>query len=286
VIAREASSSSPFNRILLATEGTEFDVGAERVGIDLAASCGVPLLAVLPLVSNTEFESIAPLLQEEAEAELAAKMERLRQAAQARGVELRGNIRLGEEPYREIVAEARDRQADLVVLRRRGKRSYLANMLIGEMVHTVTGHAPCDVLIVPRSAQLWSHAIVLATDGSVHSDRATTVAAVLAVRYGLLLTVVSAAEDENGDNDVARSHVDRALAVIRAAGAHATGRVVVGKPYEAILAVAEATGADLMVVGRRGVNRVERILVGSTSERVAGYANSAVLIVQAAPPAG
>lgn len=283
---------APFNRILLATEGTEFDAGAERVGIDLAASCGVPLLAVLPLVSNPEYESLAPELEEQAEAAAAAKMDKLRKAAQARGVELLGTVRLGEEPFREIVNEARERQADLIVLRRRGKRSYLANLLLGEMVHTVTGHAPCDVLIAPRTAQLWSHAIVLATDGSPHSDRATAVATAVAVRYGLPLTVVSVMEQRDrqaAEDGPAKANVERALAVIRAAGAQATGRVIAGaKPYEAIVAAAQETGADLIVIGRRGLNRMKRILVGSTSERVAGHANGPVLIVHqaAAPTAG
>jgi hypothetical protein len=62
----------PFSRVLLATEGTEFDVGAERVGIDLAASCGLPLLAVLPLVTNDVYESIAPECEERAEEEAVA----------------------------------------------------------------------------------------------------------------------------------------------------------------------------------------------------------------------
>lgn len=48
--------------------------------------------------------------------------------------------------------------------------------------------------------------------------------------------------------------------------------------------IADEIGADLVVIGRRGLNRVKRILLGSTSEQVAGNA-SWVLIVQAAPAA-
>lgn len=276
--------TSPFKHILIATEGTEFDVGAERVAIDLAVKCGQPLLAVLPMVSNPEFQVMAPELEEKAEAEAAAKLEALRQAGAARGVEIQGNVRLGETPFREIVDEANERQADLIVLRRRGKRGFLANMLLGEMVHTVIGHTHCDVLTVPRAAQLWSKGILLATDGSANSDRATAVAAALAVRCGLPLAVVSVAECKDGQTvecSAAQANVDRALATLRAAGAEATGRVVTeGKPYQAILAAAEETGADLIVIGRRGLNRVQRLMVGSTSERVAGSANSAVLVVQ------
>jgi nucleotide-binding universal stress UspA family protein len=269
----------PFNHLLLATENTEFDAGAELVAIELANRCGIPLHAVRPLVSNPEYESLAPEREEQAEAEAAMKMAQLQQRAEAQGVALDGSIRLGEEPFREIVEEARERRADMVVLRRREKHSYLANLLLGEMVHTVTGHAPCDVLVVPRAARLWSRGIVLATDGSPHSDRATTVAASFAAAFDLPLTVVSVAEGKDGES-AASDNVARALGLI-GTGARASGRVVAeGKPYEAILAVAQSSGADLIVIGRRGLNPVERLLVGSTSERVAGYANSAVLIVQ------
>ena len=49
-----------FTRLLLATEHTEFDVGAERVALALARRHGLPLAAVLPIVSNVEYESVAP----------------------------------------------------------------------------------------------------------------------------------------------------------------------------------------------------------------------------------
>ena len=52
----------PFRRILLATEHTEFDVGAERLAFELAKDGGTPLLGVLPLVSNDEYEALAPSL--------------------------------------------------------------------------------------------------------------------------------------------------------------------------------------------------------------------------------
>ncbi|HTY99824.1 MAG TPA: universal stress protein [Rhodocyclaceae bacterium] len=270
----------PLQRILLATEGTDFDAGAERVAIELAARFAVPLRAVLPLVTNPEFLSLAPEREEKAEAEAAAKLERLRQAARAGGVELLGKVRRGEAPFREIVDEAAESRAELIVLRRRGKRSYLANLLLGEMVHTVIGHAPCDVLIVPRAAQLWTTGILLATDGSPHSRRATAVAAAIAANRHLPLTVVSVAD---GGRAAAEHCVAEALAEAQAAGLRTSGRVIAGdgrKPAEAILAVGEEVGADLIVIGRRGLNRVARLLVGSTSERVAGRAGGAVLIVQ------
>ncbi len=269
-----------FNRILLATEGTEFDVGAERVAIDLAAKGGLTLLAVRPVVSNPEFEIIAPQLAEKAEAEAVMQLDKLREAAKAHGVELLGAVRRGEEPYQEIVAEARERKADLIVLRRRGKRGYVANRLIGAMVHTVIGHAPCDVLIVPRMAQMWSRRILIASDGSSHGDRAVEVAASVAVLCGLPVTVVSVLAHPQEEAS-ASANVERALAALQDAGAQATGRIASGRLHEAILGVVREVRADLIVLGRRGMGGVERLLLGSTAERVAGHADCPVLIVHA-----
>jgi nucleotide-binding universal stress UspA family protein len=268
----------PFSRILLATQGTEFDVGAERVAIDLCARFGVPLSAVLPVVSNPEYESLAPLLENKAEAEAAAKLKGLRETARARGVEMRARVRTGEEPYREIIDEALECRADLIVLRRRGRRSFLANLLLGEMVHTVIGHAPCHVLIVPRASNLWARSILLATDGSLHSQRSSHVAASIAAASELPLIVASVAEPQSGDADTASENVKQALAWVRAAHADVKGLVLTGRPHEAIVNASTDRGADLIVVGRRG-NALRKILLGSTAEQVAGHSKCAVLIV-------
>jgi len=68
---------------------------------------------------------------------------------------------------------------------------------------------------------------------------------------------------------------------LQSAGAQATGRIASGRPHEAILGVGREVGADLIVLGRRGLSGVERLLLGSTSERVAGNADCPVLIVRA-----
>jgi hypothetical protein len=270
-----------YARILLASEGTEFDVGAERVAIEMAARCALRLLAVIPVVSNPEFEIVAPQLAERAEAEAASHLDRLRNAASQRGVDLTGTVRLGETPYQEIVDEAREREADLIVLRRRGKRGFVANLLVGSMTHTVTGHAPCDVLIVPRAARMWSQGILLATDGSLHSARATEAAAELAVRCSLPVTAVCVLAHPLDDRAKATANVEAALALLRSAGAQAQGRTAEGRPHEAILSVGRDVHADLLVVGRRGIGGVERLLLGSTSERVSGFADCPVLIAHA-----
>ncbi|MFK8025645.1 MAG: universal stress protein [Ilumatobacter sp.] len=53
-----------------------------------------------------------------------------------------------------------------------------------------------------------------------------------------------------------------------------------GEPADAILRVAEEIGADLIVVGARGLGAVERFVRGSVSTRVAQHSTCDVLIVE------
>jgi nucleotide-binding universal stress UspA family protein len=152
-------------KLLLATEHSEFDAGAERLAFMLAARAGGALSAVLPLATNPEFEVSAPALADKADAEVAVRREHLVAAAAALGVVLDVVVRRGAEPHAGIVAEAREQAADLLVIRRRGKRGLLARLLVGEMVSKVLAQAPCDVLVTPRSAALWQRGVLVAVGG-------------------------------------------------------------------------------------------------------------------------
>ena len=272
--------STPYRRALLATQGTDFDVGSERVAIDFAAGCNIELAAVHVVVSNPEFEVVAPQLVEKAEAEAVAHLDRLGEMAHKRGVTVNGIVRSGEEPYREIVDAARELAADVIVLRRRGRHGFVARVLIGATVEAVIGHAPCDVLVVARAAQMWSRRIVAATDGSPHGDRAVAAALWMAQRCKLPVTVVSVRVHPGDDQALAEANVQRAVQALTAAGIEASGKVVTGVAHEGILQVAREASADLIVVGRRGLGTVERLLLGSTSQRVVGHAECPVLIVR------
>lgn len=272
-----------FERILLATEHTEFDSGAERVAFAMAQRCAVPLAAVLPVVSNPEYEAVAPQIAERAEREAAARIENLRAAAKAAGVPLDVVARRGVEPYREIVQEAADRNSDLIVIRRRGKRSFLSNLLVGEMVSKVVAHAPCSVLFVPRAAQMWTHGILAAVDSSISTEHVARTSARVAKQCALPLTIISVASHDslrtNAENTLAH-----ALAVAAAAGTQASGRVFTGKPFEQILAAAKLQDCDLIVVGRHGESNLIRAPFGSTTQKVAGLSDLPVLVVPAGLP--
>lgn len=271
----------PYAQLLLATEHTEFDAGSEHVALELARQRGVPLAGVVPIVSNVEYESVAPELVARVEAGVHARLVALRGDAQRAGVELELRVRRGEEPWREIVAEARDRGADLLIVRRRGKRSFLANLMVGEMVGKVATAAPCSVLLVPRAARVWTRRVLAGIDGTRAGADVARAAARMAVSAGLPLTVASvAAHDTAAERAAADAVVAAAVAAARAEGADVEGRVAAGRAADVIAALAAASGADLLVVGRGGPEAHGRLHLGSNAQRIAGLAACAVLVVK------
>lgn len=267
-----------FTRLLLATEHTEFDAGAEALAMALAQRCQLPLAAVLPLVSNPEYEALAPQIAARAEQVAAAKIAELRTQAQAASVAIELHLRRGEEPYREIVDEALSLGTELIIIRRRGKRSFLANLLVGEMVSKVVAHAPCHVLIVPQAACMWGRRVLAAAEPTPQGRQIVATAMAVAAECHLPLHLVSVV---GGDAQRAPSEafVAEMLRQAQHAGVAAQGEVRSGKPFTEILAATAACQADLIVMGSRGDSRIGRALVGGVAQKVLGLSEHPVLVL-------
>jgi nucleotide-binding universal stress UspA family protein len=241
---------SPFNRILLATEHTEFDVGAERVAFALAKHSGVPLRVVFPLLSNPEYEAEMPEFALHAEQVAAEKIAELRNRAAALGVQLDVHVRRGSARHTEIVAEAAESKTDLIVIRRRGKPGFFARMMVGEMVSHVIRASSCSVLMVPRKAQFWNKHVLVAVGETPAASSLAKAAGTIAGAYGLPLTVLSVATDQQS---LARTQSMNVLNVALASGSSlkACGDVRIGKLAEQAVAAVQACSADLVVIGRQ-----------------------------------
>lgn len=75
--------------------------------------------------------------------------------------------------------------------------------------------------------------------------------------------------------------VARAASRAREAGApDVSTRVVNGDYDEGILGMAEEAGADMIVIGRRGLGRVQRVFEGSVSRKVGQQADCTVVTVR------
>jgi nucleotide-binding universal stress UspA family protein len=105
----------------------------------------------------------------------------------------------------------------------------------------------------------------------------------LASRFDLPLNVVSVVAPNHsvGRRAEAQATIERVQTALRAEGVNATGRLVEGRPDQAILAAAESSGADLIVVGSHGRTGLDKMLMGSVSEKILNQADCAVLVAKA-----
>lgn len=133
--------------------------------------------------------------------------------------------------------------------------------------------------------------ILLAVDGSEHSDRAVRVAGDLARHYGGEVVVLHVREHEvtwGADIDVetadeARTLVDRVVRELKDAGTNVRGEVVrvpLGQTPRAILDMVREEDAGLIVMGTRGLSDWGRLLMGSVAHKVVHLAEVPVLVVR------
>jgi len=135
--------------------------------------------------------------------------------------------------------------------------------------------------------------IVVPTDGSEGMDRVLAHAADLAGVHGATLDfvyVVNAAAFANlpmetsweGVRESLREEGETALEAAEAAveGVGTERRMLEGGPAREIVAYAEESGADLVVMGTHGRGGINRILLGSVAERVVRRSPVPVLTVR------
>ena len=130
--------------------------------------------------------------------------------------------------------------------------------------------------------------IVVGFDGSTNARRALDRAATMA-EPGTRVTVVAAAQapllqgrQPPGTEGLEerRAELAEAREALAGRGFHVDVKAVVGAPADVIVEEAAKRDAELIVVGARGLNGAERLVMGSVSSKVARTASCSVLIVR------
>lgn len=133
--------------------------------------------------------------------------------------------------------------------------------------------------------------VVLAVDGSVHSQRATEQVASLAPKLGAEVLVLHCHERElvgraglvdfETPEEISQL-VGKAVDRLREAGVQADARVEVvhfGQVARSIVDVANEVGADLIAMGTRGESDLEALVVGGIAHKVIHLSKRPVLVV-------
>jgi nucleotide-binding universal stress UspA family protein len=306
LIVREGEGEWPPDRVLVGYGSFE---DTERAGL-VGAGVGRALGAGVDLVGVVEGESAVA-----AEAGL-RDMER---ALAARADEIEETV--GERPrVRALVGDVRGVILDVLAEEERpallsfGSKVFgkAGRVMVGELLDRMLGDTRGPILVSPephpasragvlertgtRGEPHLGPAVLVATDGSEVSQRAGEYAARLAGALGAKLFVLNVVDERL----LFRSgiHYGQFVGMLSEDGRKATGKVreraqeagveseelvVLGRPGQTILAVAEELGADPVVLGAEGMGRLEHAFIGSVSEEALRNANRTVIVVGGRP---
>lgn len=269
---------SKLDRLLLATDRSSFSEGAVREAINFAKRCSSWVYIMSVMEANPEYETIGANIFEKEERETLEYLETVKTRAIQEGISCHTILRQGKEPYQLITDEAAEKNVDMIVIGRRG-RSGLMKVLMGSVAAKVIGHAPCKVLVVPRAARIECRNILVATDGSAHSIAAAAEAIGIARRCGSNILAVSTVHAEE-EFEEAKTNVGTVVEMAQKEGIPVEALTPAGRSHDVIVETAGGRGVDLIVMGTYGKTGLKRLLMGSSTEKVIGQANCAVLVVR------
>lgn len=274
----ESCPLSGLKKVLLATDGSQFSEGAIREAIKFAKQCSSKVYAMSVVEILTDYEAFSPQrIEEMRDSEAKKHLESVQARAMNEKVDCEIIIAHGD-PHSEIVDAAAAKHVDMVVIGRRGKTG-LKKLLMGEVATKVIGHAPCRVLVVPRASKIEFKKLLVATDGSKHSEQAIAEAVGIAKCCGSNLIILSAMRDESEQKE-AQTNVSKAAEIAQKEGVNVETLTPVGRSYDVIVETAGGRGVDLIVMGTYGKTGMKKMLMGSSTEKVIGHAGCAVLVVR------
>jgi nucleotide-binding universal stress UspA family protein len=268
-----------WEKLLVCTDGSRGGNNAVAGTLELAKACGSQVFVVQVLEIVAEFQALMPdlkcALSEEAKRNLAI----IEAEAAKLEVPLQLLMPAGPQPHAAIVAEVEKIRPDLLIMGRRGKHG-LANILMGSVTARVIGHSPVNVLVVPRGGSIGFQRILVASDGSPHSETTWELALAMAKQAASQLIAVAVAPEE-GDIIEAKALVHKMLTAANRVGMPLKGVSPQGVPPDAgIIQQAIKNEVDLIIMGSHGRTGLKRLLMGSVTERVIGQAPCPVLVVK------
>lgn len=202
-----------------------------------------------------------------------------------------------------LVEQARSWKADLIVVGSEG-RGAIGRAMLGSVSHGVLTHAPCSVRIGRRGKRAdiapdVPVRMVIGLDGSPNAAAAlnavcqrvwpggTEVRAVIALDLRLTTIVPSLSPDfswplavDTESQEWPRQAADAAVTELKRAGLTASAVVREGDPKRVLIEESDAWPAECIVVGARGMSRIQGFLLGSVSSTVAARASCSVEVVR------
>ncbi|ALX48652.1 universal stress protein [Lentibacillus amyloliquefaciens] len=136
------------------------------------------------------------------------------------------------------------------------------------------------------------HKILIATDGSEHSFRSTQHAIQLAEKFGGTIDIVYVVDGNTAKSDVLNStnkyeiekkrneKVKAVKQMVLDANIECKTHILHGEPGPTVVEFTNDNNFDCVVIGSRGLNKLQTMILGSVSHKVAKRVDCPVLIVK------
>ena len=269
--------------LLLATDGSPFSDGAIQEAIFFGQACRTRVVVLHVVQLEAESIKAANSIVMRRQKEMDPHFDQIRKMAEDSGVEIELVIVGTSSIEKAIVEQAQLRKADAILMGRHGRAGRLSQ-LVGSMTAKVIGQGFPRVLVVPKDFIIKGSHLLLTLSDSSSSGLAAQEALSLGRTCKTLerLTVISVAKKENEYPRV-REMLDEFSAQWQREGLKAVCNplALLGNPAELIVKTAEEQEVDMILMGGRGKNFMERMLMGSVTESVIGSAHCAVLVLTA-----
>jgi len=293
-------------------------------------SSGLPQSLYDTAAKAFQASKAAPAAQDEVAAHVGQEiLQKGRESARDKAVRQIETVLAYGDPSDEILRQATDCNADLIVMGSRGFGA-LKGLVLGSVSHKVFHKAPCSCVTISHSDEKPDLAgienILVPTDGSAQADKAVALAAEIADKYGARLALLHVmwrgpsldqlrrSVDMNQLSEKARDELDPeqhpvaehvnskiVAPVITKATRKEIGQQILergkrlaeakgvdapklllrdGDPARAIVNFARRENADLIVMGSRGLGRVEDLFAGSISYKIVHTTKKSCMVVR------
>lgn len=156
-----------------------------------------------------------------------------------------------------------EKDAEFVLLGKRGERSQFATEHLGSTVERVVRASGKPCLVTSRSFQNIQR-MVVAYDGGKSCQKAIAFLARSSAFKDIELHLVIVAED-SGEEETALRHLKQAEETCREAGFAPVCQMLHGAPEDKIAEYVASEKVNLLIMGAYGHSRIRRLLIGSTT---------------------
>lgn len=276
-----------FENVLVPIDDSASSMMAQGVAAMIAKKTGSKVTVFHVIQEFMLGYRIAPEIHDELESTVLQHADKTVNSALAlfneEGVSASAETTRSSDPAESILKFA-EKNIDLIVMGVHGENEK-DQYTLGSVTRKVITHVKVPTLITKKRSLLSN--LLVCVDGSEHSTRALEVAVRLAEKMGSRITLLNVQDQRlqkassKAVEELADKIFSNALSAVEKGRVKLEKKLEIGVPSDRIVEVAERGKYDLIVLGKRGLGKVKRFLLGSISDDVIQKAKTSILVVPA-----